>query len=75
MKSGIPGGLLLCILAAYLILSPNLIQASEPEFLVTKINITGNTVINSKDLYPIVKNYEDKLLTLSELQKVAVIDY
>ncbi len=73
MKSGIPGGLLLCILTAYLILSPNLLQASEPEFLVSKINITGNTVISSKDLYPIVKNYEGKLLTLSELQKLAVL--
>lgn len=83
MKSGILGGLLLFVLIAYLALFPNLLQASEPEFLVTqasepeflvtKINITGNTIINSKDLAPIVKNYEGRFLTLSELQKAAAL--
>lgn len=75
MKSGILGGLLLFVfvLVAYLVLFPNLLQASDPEFLVTKINITGNTVISSKDLAPIVKNYQGRVLTLSELQKVAAL--
>lgn len=76
MKSRVVVYTLLCILLVkfiFIILLPNLLQASEKEFLVTKIKITGNRVLSEKTLAPIVKKYEGKYLNLSELQKIAAL--
>lgn len=76
MKSGIQSrilGGLLFVLITCMPLFPNLLQASEQEFLATKIKITGNQVIVLEDLAPIVKNYEGRYLTLSELEKLSAL--
>ena len=54
-----------------LLLSPAILYAAEKEIFVTKINITGNEALSDEALSFIVKPYEGKNITLSELQRVA----
>ncbi len=64
----------LVIFTAYLFVFPNLLPAAEQGgFLITKINIKGNTVVSSKDLGRLIKHYEGARLTLPELQKIAAL--
>jgi hemolysin activation/secretion protein len=58
-------------LAVALLCMPGLLCAAEEDFLVKKITITGNQVLKTGDLTPIVQSYEGKHMTLTDLQKVA----
>ena len=55
----------------FLLFLPGLLISAEEDFLVAKINITGNHVIKSQTFTPIIAPYEGKRLTFSEIQKVA----
>ncbi len=54
-----------------LFLLPSMLYAAEREIFISKINITGNNAISDEELSYIVKPYENKSITISELQKVA----
>lgn len=70
MRSMLKSKIGLFFLAALLLL-PSFLYAAEKEILIAKINITGNTALSDETLSFIVKPYEGKNLTISELQKVA----
>ncbi len=61
----------LCLAVAVMLLLPGLSPASDQGFLVQQIKITGNKVLGSETLTPIVKPYEGTTMTLQNLQKVA----
>ncbi|MDP2157342.1 MAG: ShlB/FhaC/HecB family hemolysin secretion/activation protein [Nitrospirota bacterium] len=54
-----------------LLLLPGLLYAEEKKILVEKFIFTGNAAISSAELKLLVKGYEGKQLSFSEIQKVA----
>lgn len=72
MRSMLRGKIGMFFLLALLLL-PGFLYAAEKEILITKINITGNEALSDEALSFIVKPYEGKNITLSELQKVAAL--
>jgi len=59
--------------AAVLLFMPVLLCAADDGLLVTKIKITGNKVLSSDSLAPIIVPYEGKHLGFADLQKVAAL--
>lgn len=63
--------LFLCV--GLLLLIPGALLSAEETFLVKKITLSGNKVLSTETLTPIVAPYEGKEMTLSSLQKVGAL--
>lgn len=62
----------LSVMVLLLLLLPTILQASgEKQVLVEKFVFKGNTVVSSEELSKVVKGYEGRELTFSELRKVS----
>ena len=63
---------LFCVLIG-LFFIPYQMQAAEQDFLVSKIKLTGNSVLSSQNIAPLLNQYEGKRLTFAQLKDVAAL--